>query len=68
MRSETEMMDLIMNKAIEDDRIRAVAMDGSRANKNAVHEIWNLIIQGMNSDGYQFTYQRESRQLIYHKT
>jgi aminoglycoside 6-adenylyltransferase len=32
------MMDLIMNKAIEDDRIRAVAMDGSRANKNAVHD------------------------------
>lgn len=27
-----------MNKAIEDDRIRAVTMDGSRANKNAVHD------------------------------
>ncbi len=38
MRTESEMMDLIMNKAIEDDRIRAVAMDGSRANKNAVHD------------------------------
>ena len=38
MRSETEMIDLIMNKAIEDDRIRAVAMDGSRANKNAVQD------------------------------
>lgn len=38
MRTETEMMDLIMNKAIEDDRIRAVVMDGSRANKNAVHD------------------------------
>jgi aminoglycoside 6-adenylyltransferase len=38
MRKETEMMELIMNKAIEDDRIRAVAMDGSRANKNAVHD------------------------------
>jgi aminoglycoside 6-adenylyltransferase len=32
------MMDLIMKKAIEDDRIRAVTMDGSRANKNAVHD------------------------------
>ncbi len=38
MRTETEMMDLIMNKAIEDERIRAVAMDGSRANKNALHD------------------------------
>lgn len=38
MRTEAEMMDLIMNKAIEDDRIRAVTMDGSRANKNAVHD------------------------------
>lgn len=38
MRTETEMMDLIMKKAIEDERIRAVTMNGSRANKNAVHD------------------------------
>lgn len=38
MRSEQEMMELIMNKAIHDDRIRAVAMDGSRANLNATHD------------------------------
>jgi Streptomycin adenylyltransferase. len=38
MRTEEEMMDLIMSKAINDDRIRAVAMDGSRANRNAVHD------------------------------
>jgi aminoglycoside 6-adenylyltransferase len=38
MRTETEMMNLIMKKAIEDDRIRAVTMDGSRANNNAVHD------------------------------
>lgn len=38
MRTETEMLELIMNKAIGDHRIRAVAMDGSRANKNAVHD------------------------------
>ena len=38
MRTENEMMELIMNKAIEDDRIRAVTMDGSRANKNAIHD------------------------------
>lgn len=41
MRSETEMMDLIMSRAINDDRIRAVAMDGSRANKNAVHDVYS---------------------------
>lgn len=38
MRTEAEMLDMIMKKALEDDRIRAVAMDGSRANKNAVHD------------------------------
>lgn len=38
MRTEKEMMDLIMSKAFEDDRIRAVTMDGSRADKNAVHD------------------------------
>lgn len=38
MRSEAEMLELIMKRATEDDRIRAVAMDGSRANKNAVHD------------------------------
>ncbi len=38
MRTEAEMMDLIMSKAIKDDRIRAVAMDGSKANRNAVHD------------------------------
>ena len=38
MRTEAEMLDLIMNKAMNDDGIRAVALDGSRANKNAVHD------------------------------
>lgn len=38
MRSEKEMMDLIMKKAIEDDRIRAVALDGSRASRDAVRD------------------------------
>lgn len=38
MRTEQEMMDLIMNKAIQDERIRAVTMDGSRANSNATHD------------------------------
>ena len=35
MRSEQEMFDLILRTAREDDRIRAVIMNGSRANPNA---------------------------------
>jgi aminoglycoside 6-adenylyltransferase len=35
MRSEQEMFDLILNTALEDERIRAVMMNGSRANPNA---------------------------------
>ena len=38
MRSEKEMMDIIMNKALSDERIRAVTMEGSRANPTAVHD------------------------------
>lgn len=38
MRNYEEMMNLIMGKAINDERIRAVMMDGSRANVNAVHD------------------------------
>ncbi|MCU4922801.1 aminoglycoside 6-adenylyltransferase [Bacillus cereus] len=34
MRTEKEMMDLIMNTAKEDERIRAVIMNGSRVNPN----------------------------------
>jgi aminoglycoside 6-adenylyltransferase len=35
MRSEQEMLDLILNTAQDDERIRAVMMNGSRANPNA---------------------------------
>lgn len=35
MRSEKEMMDLILNTAKEDERIRAVILNGSRTNPNA---------------------------------
>lgn len=35
MRSEQEMLDLIIGTARDDDRIRAVIMNGSRANPNA---------------------------------
>lgn len=38
MRTYDEMMKQIMDKAQKDERIRAVTMEGSRANKNAVHD------------------------------
>ncbi len=41
MRTEREMMDLILQKAMSDERIRAVAMDGSRANRNATHDSYS---------------------------
>jgi aminoglycoside 6-adenylyltransferase len=40
MRSEQEMFDLIINTAKNDDRIRAVTMNGSRANPNALCDIF----------------------------
>ena len=39
MRSEKEMMDLILDVARKDDRIRAVYMNGSRTNPNAPKDI-----------------------------
>lgn len=38
MRTEQEMMGLIMNTAKDDDRIRAVYMSGSRVDSNATHD------------------------------
>ncbi len=38
MRSENEMMDLILRKAREDDRVRACFLNGSRADENATHD------------------------------
>jgi len=40
MRSEQEMFDLILQTAREDDRIRAVIMNGSRANPSAPRDIF----------------------------
>lgn len=40
MRSEKEMMDLILNTAKEDERIRAVIMNGSRVNPNVKKDIF----------------------------
>ena len=40
MRSEQEMLDLILNTAQDDDRIRVVIMNGSRTNPNAPRDIF----------------------------
>ncbi|MDL2220726.1 aminoglycoside 6-adenylyltransferase, partial [Eubacteriales bacterium OttesenSCG-928-N14] len=40
MRSETQMMDLILSVATKDDRIRVVGMEGSRANPNAPKDLF----------------------------
>lgn len=40
MRTEKEMMDLILNVARSDERIRAVYMNGSRANPNVEKDIY----------------------------
>jgi len=40
MRSEREMLDLIVNTAQGDDRVRAVVMSGSRANPHARQDIF----------------------------
>jgi aminoglycoside 6-adenylyltransferase len=40
MRSEKEMLDLILDTAREDERIRAVVMNGSRANPRAPRDIF----------------------------
>jgi aminoglycoside 6-adenylyltransferase len=40
MRSEAEMLELILNKARNDERIRAVIMNGSRANPDAPRDFF----------------------------
>ena len=40
MRSENEMLELIVNTAREDERIRAVILNGSRVNPNAPRDIF----------------------------
>lgn len=40
MRTEQQMLDLILNEARADDRIRAVVMNGSRANPHAPRDIF----------------------------
>ena len=40
MRTEQEMYDLILKVAREDERVRAVYIDGSRTNPNALRDIF----------------------------
>ena len=40
MRSEKDMLDLILNTAREDERVRAVVLNGSRANPQARHDFF----------------------------
>lgn len=40
MRKEQEMLDLILDVAKKDDRIRAVVMNGSRTNPNVIRDIF----------------------------
>ncbi|HEX8992824.1 MAG TPA: aminoglycoside 6-adenylyltransferase [Anaerolineales bacterium] len=40
MRTESEMLDLVLQTAREDERIRAVILNGSRANPNAERDIF----------------------------
>ncbi len=40
MRSETQMLELIRNTALEDERIRAAWLEGSRANPNVPRDIF----------------------------
>ena len=44
MRTEKEMMDLIINTAKEDERIRAVIMNGSRVNPNVKKIVFKTLI------------------------
>ncbi|MCS7462723.1 aminoglycoside 6-adenylyltransferase [Paenibacillus doosanensis] len=54
MRSEQEMMDMILNYARNDERVRAVGMEGSRTNRNVPRDLFQdfdivFIVTEMNS-------------------
>lgn len=56
MRSEEEMFELIIATARQDERIRAVILNGSRANPNAP-ERWELLQQTYSDAGYEHTWE-----------
>lgn len=56
MRTKEEMMNLILDVAKKDDRIRAVTMEGSRVSKNATHDQYcDFDISYVVSDIREFT-------------
>lgn len=56
MRNKEEMMKLIMDVAIKDERIRAVNMEGSQVSKNATHDQYcDFDISCVINDIRQFT-------------
>lgn len=60
MRTEKEMLDMILETADADARIRAVTMEGSRANPNAVHDEYSdFDITFFVTDVREFTRDKE---------
>ena len=60
MRTEKEMLDMILETANADARIRAVTMEGSRANPNAVHDEYSdFDITFFVTDVREFTRDKE---------
>jgi len=56
MRTKEEMMKLIMDVAIKDERVRAVTMEGSRVSQNATHDQYcDFDISYVVNDIRQFT-------------
>jgi len=69
MRSEREMLDLIINTAKNDDRIRAVIMKGSRANPNSPRDIFQdfdiiYIVTDVTSFKYDYNWIKRFGELI----
>ena len=59
MRSEKEMMELILSVARKDERIRAVYMNGSRTNPNVKKDIFQ---------DYDIVYVVKEKQALFMKT
>ena len=60
MRSEQEMLELIVDTARNDERIRAVILNGSRANPNAPRDIFqDFDVVYIVTDVVSFSYDYE---------
>lgn len=68
MKSYDEMYDLILKTAMEDDRIRAVTMEGSNVTKGAVHDEFSeprTVL--VNKDDYKELVEITSKECFYIK-